>query len=473
MEDKMTDSNVPSVSGEPANLPSEAAARNPELLPEIVRSVVNEFIGVYRHAPQPSPAFGFTWEDIVEVFKKRLRFLIIGAVVGIQLAVIVLMIIKPLYAVSAQVVITQQAPGQLIEMDAGSSAFIATQAEVMHSLDVVQAAVATLPRPPHLEPEQDGILDAMDAVQASAISGTRVIALGYLGVDPDYGAALLNAMIDVYLAKVRSTTSYGQTNLIDTKDAELKELLEEISREESQLNELRRVAGILGTADEAAAVQSERLKGLAEEIAEARNQRIKLKSQVASGGGTQLADDRVLSSLREDLRQAESELAKARTTLTFEHPTAVAAERNVEVLRAQLASSDGGSRGAVRQQVDEAIRQEKELAALEVQARERLRVIEEHRRKENKVLVELERMQSQADKLRSELLDERLEARLAKAGDVGIGARVIAEPVVPSSPMWPKKAFMLFAGAALGLAAGFVFALLSLRRKREPEIVEW
>jgi uncharacterized protein involved in exopolysaccharide biosynthesis len=166
-------------------------------------------------------------------------------------------------------------------------------------------------------------------------------------------------------------------------------------------------------------------------------------------------------------------LAKARTTLTFEHPTAVAAERNVEVLRAQLASSGGGSRGAVQQQLDEAIRQEKELAALEVQARERLRVIEEHRRKENKVLVELERMQSQADKLRSELLDERLEARLAKAGDVGIGARVIAEPVVPSSPMWPKKAFMLFAGAALGLVVGFVFALLSLRRKREPKIVDW
>jgi len=469
----MTDSNVPSVPGEPSNLPSETAARNPDLLPEIVRSVVNEFIGVYRHAPQPPPVFGFTWGDIVEVVKKRFRFLLIGAVVGIQLAIIALMLIKPLYAVSAQVVITQQAPGQLIDMDAGSSAFIATQAEVMHSLDVVQAAVAKLPRPPHLEPEQDGIAEAMDAVQASAISGTRVIALGYLGVDANYGAALLNAMIDVYLTKVRSTTSSGQTNLIDTKGAELKELLEEIAREESQLNDLRRVAGILGTADEAAAAQSERLNGLAAEVTEARNQRIKLKSQLATGGGTLIADDRVRSSLREDLRQAESELAKARTTLTSEHPAAVAAKRNVEVLRAQLASSDGGSRGVVRQQVDEAVRLEKELAAIEAKARERLKVIEVHRRKENKVLVELERMQLQADKLRSELLDQRLEARLAKAGDVGIGARVIAEPVIPSRPVWPKKAIMLFAGAALGLAVGFVVALLSLRKKREPEMVEW
>lgn len=468
----MTDSNVSSAPGEPSTLPSEAVARNPDLLPEIVRSVVSEFIGVYQHRP-PSPAFGFTWGDIVEVLKKRRRFLLIGAVVGVQLAIFVLMLIKPLYAVSAQVVITQQAPGQLIDMDAGSSAFIATQAEVMHSLDVVQAAVATLPRPPHLAPEDDAVADALDAVQASAISGTRVIALGYLGADASYGAALLNAMIDVYLTKVRSTTSSGQTNLIDTKGAELKELLEEIAREESQLNDIRRVAGILGTADEAAEAQTAQLNEHAVELMNARNQRIKLESQLASGGGTMIADDRYRSSLREDLRQAESELAKARTSLTSEHPAAVAAARNVEVLRAQLASSDGGSRSVLRQQVNEAVRLEKELAAIEAKSRERLKVIEVHRRKENKLLVELARMQSQADKLRSELLDQRLEARLAKAGDVGIGARIIAEPVVPSTPVWPKKKFMLFAGAALGLAVGFVFALLSLRRQREPEMVEW
>ena len=454
-------------------MPSEAVARNPDLLPEIVRSVMNEFIGVYRHAPPPPPVFGFTWGDIVQVVKKRRLFLLIGTAVGIQLAILILILIKPLYAVSAQLVITQQAPGQLIDSDSGSSAFIATQAEIIHSLDVVQAAVATLPRPPHLKPSDDAVAGALDAVNASAISGTRVIALAYMGEDAKYGAALLNAIIDIYLTKVRSTTRSGQTNLIDTKSAELDELLEEIARQESQLNDLRRVAGIIGTADEAAAAQAERLNGLSAELTEARNQRIKLKSQLATGGSILIADDRLRSSLREDLRQAESELAKARKSLTAEHPTAVAAERNVEVLRAQLASIDGGSRGALRQQVDEAARLEAEVAAIEAKARERLKVIEVHRSKENRLLVELERTQSQADELRSELRDQRIVARLAKAGDVGIGARIIAQPVVPAEPVWPKKKFTLFVGAVLGLTVGFVFALLSLRKQRKRDVVEW
>ncbi len=278
---------------------------------------------------------------------------------------------------------------------------------------MVQAAVATLPRPNHLEPEIDAVAAALDTVHASAISGTRVIALGYLGADPNYGAALLNAMVDVYLTQVRDSTSVGQTTLLDTKSAELEELLEEIARQESKIDDLRQKNGIVGTAEEAAAAQAARLSDQVAELMKARNRRVELQSRLAAGGATATADDRFRTSLRDDLRKAESELANARKTLTAEHPATVAAERNVDVLRAQLASSEVGSRDDLRQQVGEAVRLETELAAIEAKSRERLKDIETHRRKDDKLEVELERLQSHVSELQRELLEQRLASRLA------------------------------------------------------------
>jgi uncharacterized protein involved in exopolysaccharide biosynthesis len=461
---------VPAVPSEGSRLPRESASRNADLAQKNDRPGANDYFGVYEPSP---PVFGFTLGDLILVLKQRRLFLLVGALAGVGLAILVLAVTSPLYAVSAQVVITQQTPGQLIDTDSGSSAFIATQAEVIQSLTVVQAAVATLPPPSYLGPEDDAVLNALGAVHASAITGTRVIALGYLGADAKYGAALLNAMVDVYVTEVRSTIRSGQAKLLDTKSAEYETLMEEIASLESRINDLRRANGVIGNADEAAAAQASQLKIYAENLMEVRNRRIELENRLATGVATMTADDPLRNSLRQDLRQAESELAKARRSLTAEHPAVVTAERNVKVLRAQLASIVGGSLGIQRQQINEAARLEAELVILEAESRTRLEVIELHRREENKLLADLVRMQSQADEWRRELFDQQVVARLAQAGDVGIGARIIEEPVLPEQPVWPKKKIMVLAGTVFGLAVGFLCALVSLRRQRDPGVVKW
>lgn len=449
---------------------SESDSQKSELVPESDRAIANEIIERYLRMAPAEP--GFTLDDVFEVIRRRFLYLLAGAVIGVMMVAVMLYWIKPLYAVSARVVITQQDPGKLVDTDSGSSTFIATQAEVISSPEVVQEAVATLPRPAHLEPEDDAVLDALDAVQASAISGTRVIALGYLGPDADYGAQLLTAMVDVYVANARDSASSGQTKSLDAKSAELKELLEEIAQQESQIKEARQENDIFGTADEAAAAQLDQLRDNATELREVRNRRIELESRRATGGAGSSADDPVRRSLREDLRQAESELAKARVSLTAEHPSVVAAERNVEVLRAQLSSHTYTSPDDLGQQIREATRLETELASIEAQSKARLKAIELHRRVENKALIELERLRSLAEERQRELIDQRMVARLAQAGDVGIGARIIAVPVVFDDPVWPKPKMMLPAGALAGLTIGFVFALISLRGRRESDVAD-
>ncbi len=450
--------------------PSEVNPRRAELVPNPGRrSGDHAIFDVYQHSPT---VLGVTLQDVFDVFKKRRLYLLIGLLAGIELAVLMLAVTTPLFAVSARVVITQQAPGELIDTDSGSSAFIATQAEILHSPRVVQAAVDSLPDPDHLDPEEDKVAAAMDAVHASAIAGTRVVALGYLGSNPDYGAALLKAMIDAYLSEVHLTTRSGQANLFDTKDDELETLLENIAEKESKIRELSQVNAIVGNAEEAAAAQAGLLKDQVQALTEARNKRIELEARLATGGSEMLENDPLRKSLQEDLRRAESELAIAKRTLTREHPSVKAAQSNVQVLRSQLASNANSSRKLLQQQIDEALRLEQELAAIELQSRARLEGIERHRQQENKLLGELTRMQAQADRWRGELFDQQLITRLAKSGDVGIGARIIEEPIVPLEPVWPNK-ILLVVGALLGFSIAFILALVSLRRQQQRDVVKW
>ena len=82
-------------------------------------------------------------------------------------------------------------------------------------------------------------------------------------------------------------------------------------------------------------------------------------------------------------------------------------------------------------------------------------------------------MQAQADEWRRELFNQRLVSRLAEAGDVGVGARIIEEPLVPDNPVWPKEKLIMAVGGMVGLLLGFALGLFSLHRQRKREVVEW
>ena len=421
----------------------------------------DELLGPEPERPPVEP--GITLKDVMLVLRRKYLTLLAGALVGLVLVAAILARTTPIYSVSAKVVISRQDPGELVNTDSGSSTLIATQAEVMSSLGVVAKAVESLPRPDHLEPGDDAVADAHAAVQASAISNTRVIALAYLGPDGNYGASLLRAMVDAYASELRDTTRSGQARALNTKAAELDALLQEITDQEAQIMELRATNNIIGTADEAAAAQSELLRDQTEELAVVRSRRIELESRLATGGGAGLnVDDRSRQSLQQDLRLAEAELARVSRTLTAEHPTVMAAKHNVEILRDQLDASD---RVTLADQIAEAARLEAELTALVSQSRNRLEAIDSHRQDENELLNELARNRSLAESWRQELSELRVAAQMAEEGNVGVSARFTDAPVALEDPVWPRPKVMLPAGLIFGLVAGFVFALVSLRRR--------
>jgi len=466
-DDAMKEGNRKTVSNfKREDLRGRADAHKPETEIEGLTANEEEVLGFDTEVSPAGP--GFTLNDVIQVLRRKYLALLAGAVIGLALVAAVLSTTTPIYAVSARVVLTRQDPGELVNTDSGSQTFVATQAEVMSSLGVVEKAVATLPRPDHLEPDADAVAAAHAAIHASAISNTRVIALGYLGPDGEYGAALLRAMVDAYASELRDAARTGQANALNAKAAELDMLLQEIANQEAQIAGLRATNNIIGTADEAAAAQSAQLRALNEELTKVKNRRMELEGRIASGGGAgQNVNDRTRFSLQEDLRLAEAELARVSRTLTAEHPTVMAAKHNVDILREQLAASD---KVALVDQAAEAARYEAELTAQVSQARSQLEAIESHRRIENELLTKLAQNRSQAETWRQELSELRLGAQFAEDGNVGVSARFTDVPVAPEDPVWPRPNLMLPAGLVLGLIGGFFFGLMSLLRDRRVRI---
>lgn len=459
----------------PSPSDSNGDEQQPEVRLELTRAGVQEVLSLYsqEQRSQPDePVFSLTLEDLEQAIRERRQMLIGGAVAGLVLALLVWAISTPLYPVSAQVVLERhdmtraESPGRATS--AGSS-FVATQAEVMQSESVLGDALSRLPRAGHLDEDDDALADAVEAVSASPVSGTQVVALGYLGPDPQHGVALLEGIVDAYRRALRANEVAVQREKLRAKQAEIGVLEDEALALEARLAALRLEKGSVGSADDTAQAQSDLLRDLVAQLTQVRNDRIALENRLQTGGDQLAILDPATRSLQEQLWAAEAELARVQLSLTPRHPAVEAAQREVAVLKQQLAQSSKATPSALKRDIEAARGLEAQLTELYETERSRMTAIERDRREESLLLDELARVRQLSEARRAELLDQRLVSRLAESGELGITARMIAPPTLPSGPVWPRPALLLIAGVGLGLAVGLVAAIVALRRERRAQ----
>ncbi|MBB83988.1 MAG: hypothetical protein CL931_09300 [Deltaproteobacteria bacterium] len=452
--------------------PPDANQEQPEVRLELTRAGVQEVLSLYSQEQRThpdEPAFQLTLEDLEQAVRERRQLLLGGGLVGLGLALLVWAMSTPLYTVGAQVVLERHDMTR-VESPGGAamagSAFVATQAEVMESQSVLTDALSQIPRAAHLEAEDDALADAVESVSTSPVSGTQVVALGYLGPDANHGVALLDAIVDAYLRNLRANEVAVQREKLRAKQAEIDVLEEEAVSLEDQLTSLRVEKGTTGSADDTARAQTDLMRDLAGQLADARNERIALENRLEMGSDQLSILDPATESLQQQLWDAEAELSRARLTLTSRHPAVEAAQREVTVLRRQLEQSSSATPEALARDIEAAKGLEAQLEELYDGARAHMSAIERDRREESLLLDELDRVRQLSDTRRAELLDQRLVSRLAESGELGISARLIAPPTLPRGPVWPRPPLILAGGGGLGLAAGLVLAILALRRER-------
>ncbi|MEM9174754.1 MAG: hypothetical protein AAGC67_05935 [Myxococcota bacterium] len=452
--------------------PSDSNEEQPEVRLELTRAGVQEVLSLYSQEQRTrpdEPVFTLTLEDLEQAIRERRRLLVGGGLVGLLLALAVWALSTPLYPVGAQVVLERhdmtrvESPGRAT---AAGAAFVATQAEVMQSESVLADALSKLPRAAHLGEEDDPLADAVDSISASPVSGTQVVALGYLGPDPAHGVSLLDAIVEAYLRTLRANEVAVQREKLRAKQAEIDILEDEARSLEDQLTALRVEKGTTGSADDTARAQTDLMRDLAGQLADVRNDRIALENRLETGSDALAILDPATQALQQQLWDAEAELERVRLTLTARHPAVEAAQREVTVLRRQLAQSSSATPDALKRDIEAAQGLEAQLQELYETERARMSSIERDRREESLLLDELDRVRALSDARRAELLDQRLVSRLAESGELGITARLIAPPTLPSAAVWPRPPLLVAGGVGLGLSAGLVLAILALRRER-------
>lgn len=438
----------------------------PEVRLELTQAGVRQVLSLYAEEAAGRSAGGvhIGFDDILRAIVIRKWTVLLCAAAGIVAGLLVLMLATRLYTVTTEVVLDRQNTVEsTLNAGSGGSAFIATQAEILHSRSVVADAVTSLESAP--ADQEDPIAAALEALQASPVSGTQVVALSYLGPEPEYGARLLAATVEAYRERLRLDEIRSQTERLKAKETEYRTLLEEMETLEQRLAEIRRNHFGGASAEDALAAQNQIIRTQSQQLADVRQQRIALENQLLAGSLSSLSDDPVARSLQDRLNQAEAELARLTQTLKPGHPSRTAAERDVAFLREQLASNARNTPRLLRREIEAAKGIEAELLAVLEAEQNRLAEAERMRRDEQLVMDELEQTRGVMEQRRRVLLDQRLLTRLSETGDVGVTARMIAEPVIPRSPTWPNPVLVLVLGASLGLALGVLWAVVGVRRE--------
>jgi uncharacterized protein involved in exopolysaccharide biosynthesis len=449
------------------------AGKQPEVRLELTRAGVEQVLSLYSQeqgSRRAESAFTIRFEDLQQAIRERRQMLVVGLAAGIAVGVLILLASTTLYSTTAQVVLERRdVSGRMTAENAGTggSAFIATQAEVMASRSVIERAVASIPRAEHLDEDDDASLDALDSVVATPITGTQVIALGYLGPDANYGVRLLEAIVASYRTVIVDLEQQRRKQELDAKQIEIDLLEKEALEIEGQIEALRVAHGVLGSGEDAAETQAQILRDYAQQIANVRNERIALENRLATGGKRLAILDPAMQELQSRLWEAEAELARVQLTLMPKHPAVETAQQEVDVLRKQLSANSSATPAALRRDIDATVGLEKQLNLAHARERERMGAIEAYRREESLLVSELEQIREMADARRNELVDQRLQTRLAEAGEVGVTARIIEAPNLPESATWPRPRLILPATALLGLLCGLAAAVISLRRSRE------
>jgi uncharacterized protein involved in exopolysaccharide biosynthesis len=292
-----------------------------------------------------------------------------------------------------------------------------------------------------------------------------VVALSYLGPDPQYGADLLVAIVSAYRQRLQADEISNQLQRLEAKEAEYAALMTEVRELEAGLQELRQTYFNGGSATESIAAQNQIISSQNTQLQEARQRRIELENQLLAGGTNPLTNDPVVRSLQDRLVLAEAELSRLTYTLKPGHPSREAAQREVSLLKKQLDDATRFVPKALERDIQALKGLEGALIAGIEADQAKLSETEALRREEQLMLDDLDQTRVLVEARRRALLDQRLFSRLAESGEVGVTARLIAEPVQPLSPTWPNPLLVLALFGMLGAVAGTIVAVTKERKK--------
>lgn len=364
---------------------------------------------------------------------------------------------------------------------------LTTEAEILRSLPIAQAAVK------NLQDSQGEPLDPQVVIgnlTVKPVVGTDILQITYKSDDPELASEIVNQLMKAY---IENNIVVNRQEAVAARKFIMEQLPEteaSVNQAETNLRQFKEANGIVVLSKEADA-SVEGLSTLNKVITEAQAELVRsnarvneLRNQVGMDASAALA----LNSLNQsegvqkaitELQQVQTQLAKQETLYQAPHPAvtqlqrqeasakAVLQDRVTQILGANLPVDPGNLQlGTTRQDLVA------ELAKAEVERfslAQRLNSLSqsqgafEARSRSipalEKMQRELERKLDAAQTTYKTLLTRLQEVQVAENQNVG-NARVVAGAEVPTTPVSPRVLINLLAGGVLGVLLGIAAAFL-------------
>jgi uncharacterized protein involved in exopolysaccharide biosynthesis len=465
------------------------------------------------------------FSDLIEQLRRRRRTLPLWLAVALGAGGVYLRAATPAYMVSARILVQRFAlPSDRDSTPHGDREFLATQAEILRSPQVLLDVLKVLPAT--ATPPNEAVDAMLRGLTVAPVVGTEVLTLTYRCPDAPLAGTTVNALVSSYRQYVQRTEREAHAQTLQLLQQTADEYDAELRRFEQEHSRLRSECPVLAQGPDGAAVQRDLLTHLGHKLNEAKNRRIDLESQFQTvrrmprtesstrvGSGAVLPDSAPAGTLSNSARVqsvastaglpqgtspsglgsmtrlgsaadpvriqqewwgAHARVAELEQTYGPRHPDLRAARQQVRALERLLRDCVEDLSGSIGQELQAVSLNETELARIYDEELRKLQAIDRYRLQDEQLQAEIVRVQGRRQTIHNELQQRRMDNQLLSEGRAGVVVRVLEHPADPEK-VWPRVRLVLSASVLAGLFAAALHIaggmLLGQRRRSGAETV--
>ncbi len=421
--------------------------------------------------------------QILAVLRAR-RSLLAAVWLGTFTAAIAVGLLLPAqYSASASVVVEMKTsdpiagialPGGLV------SNHVATQVDVIQSERVVLRALKAM----HLDTDPEWKAEWQDAthgrgrfeawlaertqkkLDVKPSRDSSVLSLAYSSPDPDFSAAMLNAIVQAYIDTTLEMRREPARRYNEFFDARARTLRDTLEKAQARLSKYQQSHGLVAT-DERLDIEYARLAELSSQVVALQSNAADTRSRerIARSAPEQMdqvRNDPEAASITGELATQQNRLVDLLSRLGDRHPQVIAQRNVIAELRSRLASAQRQASGTLAGADSVARGRLAEQNALLAQQRARILALKAQRDEAMVMQRDVESAQRAYDAVLS-----RASQTLLESGDTQANVSVLKSASPPATPAWPKWPLQIAAGAIAGLllAVGSALAAEWLDRR--------
>lgn len=403
--------------------------------------------------------------DLLSALKARWKLEAAVAVLVLLLVGVWTAMSPRTYTGTATLLFDQTAPDPGVEMRRSVEAaeVLGTQADVIRSQEIAtQVARATgLTNNPNVlaqwrtatngegSPEEWLGRSLLQGLSVEPARSSTVLSVKYKSRDPESAAQIANAFARTYLdAYLRMTTDPARayTRWFEERTREVRNKLEEA---QNALVKFQREKGIVSSENMDA--ESDRLAALATQLAsaEAANADAASRAGAGSAASPDVQTSGVVQTLRTQIAQQTAKVSELRTSLGPNHPEMVAANAELNSLRARLAGEVGTTARSLGVASGDTATRAASLRQLVNQQRGRMLALSTDRSELEVLQRDVQSARAAFDSVTQRLSAMRLQAELPRTN-----VRLLDPAVPPSMPSSPNVPLRIVLGVLLGVFMG-------------------